>query len=431
MYFVSTEALSGNELTIGELKRQSHSIGVGLVNQGVTKGDKIAFSGENSIQHAVCRFAVKLLGLTFMPLSPTFEKYEVEQEVRSAGANVIISSGDDCHKFGSVLENNINNVKLVVIIDGKSETHVTYDQLLAESRGQTLQQIPYFPVDPSTDMLFLIHTSGSTGRPKCAMIPHRVFINGTDELPLMFRFRGIEGLEDTVSAMCYPCGHVTGTILIPMMILNGIRLVLFGKFDEQLLLKSIAKYGINALPAFPSFGRTLVAGDLLQKYDISSLKAVSIGGAAFPETPARALIQRGIQIKEVYAMTEYVWVTNGSDYNDEYIPGNTGTVAPGCQLKVVDLTTGESLGPGRDGEICIRGNKLFAGYLDNETANLEAFDKDGWYRTGDIGRYDSRERLFIVDRLKEVVRIGIDNHYINISPVEIEQFLLTHPSIAE
>ncbi|CAG2179281.1 unnamed protein product, partial [Oppiella nova] len=129
-------------------------------------------------------------------------------------------------------------------------------------------------------------------------------------------------------------------------------------------------------------------------------------------------------------MTEFFWVTNGSDYNDEYIPGNTGTVAPGCQLKVIDLTTGESLGPGRDGEICIRGNKLFVGYLDNETANLEAFDRDGWYHTGDIGRYDLRERLFIVDRLKEVVRIGIDNHYINISPVEIEQFLLTHPSIA-
>jgi long-subunit acyl-CoA synthetase (AMP-forming) len=130
-------------------------------------------------------------------------------------------------------------------------------------------------------------------------------------------------------------------------------------------------------------------------------------------------------------MTEFCWVTTGSNTSDEFIPGNAGTVAPGCELKIIDLTTGESLGPGRDGEICVRGNKLFAGYLDNEKANLEAIDRDGWYRTGDIGRYDSKERLFITDRLKEVVRIGIDNHYINISPVEIEQFLLTHPSIAE
>ena len=124
-------------------------------------------------------------------------------------------------------------------------------------------------------------------------------------------------------------------------------------------------------------------------------------------------------------------MTSGTDPDEPFIPGNAGTVAQGCEVKIADLATGEPLGPNQDGEICVRGSKLFAGYLHNEKASLEAFDRDGWYRTGDIGHYDDRERIFITDRLKEVVRIGIDNHYINISPVEIEMYLLTHPAIAE
>ncbi|CAG2173738.1 unnamed protein product, partial [Oppiella nova] len=428
-----TEALSGKQLTVGELKSHANAVAVALVDRGVTKGDRIAFYGQNSIQHAVLRFAVKFLGLTFMPLSPTFEKYEVRQEFTAAGANIIVSSADDFHKFQCVLDdsqnNNINGVKLVVIFDGQHDKHVTYDQLVVEGTGRTLAQIPYFEVNPDIDMLFLIHTSGSTGRPKCAMIPHRTFIAGSQE---SLTFLNDEMSEQVVLAMQYPCGHISGTVMIPMQVVNGFRLVIFGEFSEELLMKSIEKYRINVLPAFPSFGRRLIEGDLVDKYDLSSLKGMSTGGAAFPGNIAKAIIDKyGIQFKEAYGMTEFFWVTTGSDTSDEFIPGNAGTVAPGCELKIIDLTTGESLGPGLDGEICVRGNKLFAGYLDNEKANRKPIDRDGWYRTGDIGRYDSQERLFITDRLKEVVRICIDNHYINISPVEIEQFLLTHPSIAE
>jgi len=111
--------------------------------------------------------------------------------------------------------------------------------------------------------------------------------------------------------------------------------------------------------------------------------------------------------------------------------GSLGPISPGSEVKVVDLSTGAALGANTDGEICVRGNKMFAGYLNNEKAYREAVDGEGWYRTGDIGHYDERENIFITDRLKEVIRIGVGNQYINISPVEIEQYLLTHPSIAE
>ena len=134
-------------------------------------------------------------------------------------------------------------------------------------------------------------------------------------------------------------------------------------------------------------------------------------------------------------MTEYYLVTEifniGLARAQTYIPGSLGPISPGTEVKVVDLSTGATLGPNTDGEVCVRGNKLFAGYLNNGKAYREAVDGEGWYRTGDIGHYDERENIFITDRLKEVIRIGVGNQYINISPVEIEHYLLTHPSIAE
>ncbi|CAG2109625.1 unnamed protein product, partial [Medioppia subpectinata] len=414
---------------------QANSIAVALIGRGVTKGDRIAFYGQNSIQHTVLRFVATFLGLTFIPLSPTFEKYEVHEECVATGVTVIMSSAENFHKFEWFLDESRNtsaaNVKFVVIFDGTHDKHVTFEQLLTEGGSQTLDRYPHFAVDPNRDMLFLIHTSGSTGPPKCAMIPHRTLIAGMEEMPLLFNHPGVE-YPTMICAHLYPCGHISGTSMIMALITCGVPIILFGSFTEELLLKSVEKYRIEVLPTFPSFGRTFTEGGLADKYDLSSLKAMSTGGAAFPAPIARCIIDNyGIKLRELYAMTEFVWVTTGSNTYEDYIPGNTGNVAPGCEVKVIDLNTGESLGPNQDGEICVRGNKLFAGYLNNEKATKEAIDKDGWYRTGDIGRYDERERIFITDRLKEVVRIGIGNHYINISPVEIEQYLLTHPSIAE
>ncbi|CAG2115097.1 unnamed protein product, partial [Medioppia subpectinata] len=417
-------------LTIGQLKRQANKIAINLIDRGVTKGDRIAFYGQNSIQHTVLRFVATFLGLTFIPLSPTFGKYEVKQEFLSTGATIIMSSAQDFNKFQGVLDNNTIRVKLVIIFDGKYDTNLNFDQLLAEGKDRALDRYPYFPVNPDTDMFFLIHTSGSTGPPKCAMITHRAMIDGCQEPDIFLDFDQLDG--QAICAMPFTCGHIMGTVLIPLQIIKGTQLVLFGEFNEEILMQAIEKYKINVLGAFPSIGRRLIEGDLVGKYDISSLKGMSTGGAAFPGNIAKQIIKKcGIRFREAYGMTEFIWVTVGSNPNEEYIPGNLGNVAPGCELKIVDLTTGESLGPNQDGEICVRGNKILVGYLNNEKATKEAIDKDGWYRTGDIGRYDERERIFITDRLKEVMRISSGNQIANVSPVEIEQYLLTHPSIAE
>ena len=127
-------------------------------------------------------------------------------------------------------------------------------------------------------------------------------------------------------------------------------------------------------------------------------------------------------------MTEFFLITKFPDIEPiEYIPGNCEHISWDTQLKVIDLTTGKSLGPDIDGEICVKGSKMFSGYLNNESETKATIDSEGWLHTGDIGHYDQNERIFITDRIKNVIKVGV----VTISPSEIEQFLLTHECIAE
>jgi acyl-CoA synthetase (AMP-forming)/AMP-acid ligase II len=127
-------------------------------------------------------------------------------------------------------------------------------------------------------------------------------------------------------------------------------------------------------------------------------------------------------------MTECMPITQYPDieYTD-FIPNNMGYVSRNTELKIVDINTGQKLGPSIDGEIHVRGPQMFSGYLSNIEATKETIDSDGWLHTGDIGYYDQNERLFITDRLKEMIKYkGFP-----VSPAEIEKFLLIHESVAE
>jgi 4-coumarate--CoA ligase len=127
-------------------------------------------------------------------------------------------------------------------------------------------------------------------------------------------------------------------------------------------------------------------------------------------------------------MTEFMPISEYPDLEyTEFIPNNNAHVSRNTELKIIDLKTGQSLGPNSKGEICVKGPKMFLGYLNNTKATKETIDSDGWLHTGDIGHYDTNERLFITDRIKEIIK------YCGwaVSPVEVEQFLLTHESVAE
>ena len=264
-----------------------------LLKREITKTDVIAFYGSNTIQHVILRFVAYFLGITFMPLSPTFGKYEVEEEFKSVQANIIFSSARDLNKFNGIIDGE-NDLKLVVVFDGKDDRFVTFEQLLEEGKDETLKQIPYFDLNPENDMLYYIHTSGSTGRPKCAMISHKFYL-----LRVRDALRVTGCVQGSVVPLIMPLGHIGGSNLIPLHIIGGVTVVVLGHFNDEVLLQSIEKYKIDCLPVFANIARRIIENGLDDKYDLSSLKVVSSGGAAFPANIAKVFIDKyGVQFKE-------------------------------------------------------------------------------------------------------------------------------------
>ncbi|CAG2102734.1 unnamed protein product [Medioppia subpectinata] len=432
------DAVTELSITIGEFKQTATDIAVALLDRGVNQSSLIAFYGPNSIQHAILRVAVQLLGVTFMPLSPTFGQYEVIEKVKSVGADIVICSVNDLAKFSKLLNSNYNDkIKLVLVFDGKHGKYLTYDRLFKESKfiGRNLAKVPHYDVKSRDETLFLIHTSGTTGAPKCAQVPHRMFLNDVDI--------DNTSASSMVSSFLLPLGHISGTFALFTKLCLGCTMVMFSDCNDEFIAHSIQKYRINCLSISPTVCKQMVDHGLLDQYNMSSLKVLSTGGAAFPADTAREFIKKyGLMFRECtflpyilsfktpYAMTEYCRVSYKMSTTD-YEPGNCGHITPGTELKVIDLSTGNSLGPNIDGEICIHGAKMITGYRNNAKAWAEVVDNKGWYRTGDIGHYNDKECIFITDRLKELMRIEVDQYYIKISPVEIEQYLQTHPSIAE
>ncbi|CAG2175346.1 unnamed protein product, partial [Oppiella nova] len=289
------DANTDEQITIGHLKRLSHSIAVALINRGVTKTDRLVYSGQNTIQHTVLRFVAIFLGLPICPLSPTFEAYEVEQEVTSMSATVVLTQQQDLPKFKRVLESDNNSIKFVVIFNATcdthvSEKHVTYEQLVDEGRDQTLITIPYFPVDHNVDPCLLIHTSGSTGRPKCVILKHASILRFYSELGHAFH-KEFQGTPQVVSVL-NPLGHIGGSQLVPSFICLGAKQVIYSEFTVDLQFGSVERYGVTFMVIFPSIGDNFIEGELCNKYDLSSLKIILTGGAHFPAHIARAIINK-------------------------------------------------------------------------------------------------------------------------------------------
>jgi len=221
-------------------------------------------------------------------LGPTLNIFELKNEIQKSGPTIIFASAKKVRDFDSIVvdSDNKSKIKFVVVFDGIHEKYLSYQLLVDEGKDESLEKIPYFNVDPKNDSFILTYSSGTTGIPKCAILSHYMIVSILTESLNNPRFKGM------IVAGSYPFGHVSGSVFLPCLVISGAVLVLFGEYNEELVLKSVEKYRINSMPLFPAFGRKLIEGELVDKYDLSSLKLIFTGGAAFPGNFAKAIIEK-------------------------------------------------------------------------------------------------------------------------------------------
>jgi len=227
-----------------------------------------------------------------------------------------------------------------------------------------------------------------------------------------------------------PFYHIYGmTVIMNLALHAGATVVTMPRFELETFLRVMQDYRVARAFVAPPIVVALAKHPLVDQFDLSSVTLVFSGAAPLDENLAKACGQRlNCKVNQGYGMTEASPATHLVSDDIEWVKvGSIGPVVAGSECKVVDITTGEALGPQSDGEILIRGPQVMKGYLNNPAATAQILDDDGWLHTGDIGHADADGDFYVVDRLKELIKY---KGY-QVPPAELEAILLTHPAVAD
>jgi len=201
------------------------------------------------------------------------------------------------------------------------------------------------------------------------------------------------------------------------------------RFELETFLKTAQEYEVSLAHLVPPIVLALSKNPVVDNYRLPKLRTIFSGAAPLGEELTRACMERlGCSVRQGYGMTETSPVTHSSPAPPEIIKfGSVGVPAPNTECKIVDLETGEALGRGERGEVCVRGPQIMKGYLNKPEATASTIDEDGWLHTGDIGYADEDGHFFIVDRAKELIKYK----GLQVAPAELEAVLVTHPCVAD
>jgi len=415
------EGNTGKALTYGELAVLSQRVAAGLMKLGVEKGGVIAVLLPNGCEFVAVFLGAAIRGAIVTTANPFYTPVELENQIRVASATMVVTHSSYVEKLRAL--------DLQIITIDKHVDSCLHISVLFEADEE---ECPIVDIDPD-DLVCLPFSSGTTGLPKGVMLTHKSLLSSVSQqvdgqIPNLY-------MTDEDFVMCVlPMYHIYSLNSIMLCGLRvGATLVTMPKFNLQLMLEIIQKYKVTVLPAVPPIVLAMAKNPIVLNYDLSSLRMMLSGAAPLGKELEDAFRARlpGAVIGQGYGMTEAGPVLAMSlAFAKMPFPvksGSCGTVVRNSEVKIVDNDTGLSLTYNQPGEICIRGPQIMKGYLNNPEATAHTLDKDGWLHTGDIAFIDEDEEMFIVDRVKEIIKVK----GFQVPPAELEALLISHDGILD
>jgi long-chain acyl-CoA synthetase len=276
----------------------------------------------------------------------------------------------------------------------------------------------------------LQYTGGTTGLPKGAMLTHGNLTAANSQFVMTATFGGADLKEGQERFLCVlPPFHIYA---LSVNMLFGVRLgatqTLLVKFDPAEVLKELSTKKITVFPGVPTMYTAINHFPGVEGFDLRSLKYCGSGGAPLPaEVHQRFLQLTGCSLAEGWGMTETSPSGTFSPMTARHRVGSCGIPVPGADIRLASLLDPDEYVTGERGEMVIKGPNVMKGYWNAEAATREAFNRDGYMRTGDVAEMDADGYLFIVDRTKDMLLCSGYNVY----PRIIEEAIYTHPAVAE
>jgi acyl-CoA synthetase (AMP-forming)/AMP-acid ligase II len=397
------DAATGNRVTRAEFLERTHRTAGALSARGFGPGGVLALWGPNSADWAVAALGALAAGGATTGISPVATDGELGMFLARTRTTVLAADPALCDRAR---------------VTGVGEVDVLGE--LANASGRTAPEVR---IEPSTTAL-LPGSSGTTGPPKSVRLTHGNLAAGVGQLQ-----GGVRFTEDDVVLAVAPFAHVLGSVVtLAGPLAAGATVVTMPRFHLPALLDIVEAHRVTVLAVPPPVLAALTSPGAAAR-DLSSVQFLAAGGA--PVSPALqeragARLPQAV-VAQGYGMTETTGMIPVPDRDRGTAPGTVGLLGPSTEARIVDPASGRDFGPDQDGELWVRGPQVTPGYLDDPAADAALFGPEGWLHTGDLARFDGTGRLRIVDRLKELIKVG----GLQVAPAELEALLMAHPAVAD
>jgi len=413
--------LTGKTVLHGEVKEQALNVARALKSHDLKKGDVVAIVLPNCLEYPVLVQGCLYLGIAITPINPAYTANEISRQLSASKASVIFGHSSIVDKLkkssdlaGCVKKSFLIGENLI------SEGALHWDDFIASSSGPVPEQAD---IDVMNDVAVLPFSSGTTGVPKGVMLSqHNLVVNNysisCNDSTYMIAAAGLQQ-ETTISVL--PLYHIYGlNLTMSSGLHNGVKQVILPGFDPTLFVKAMEEYKPTFLHLVPPLMGFLANHPLVTPDHLKSLRQINVGAAPIGPTLITQFYKKAPKytiFKEGWGLSEVAGGATGCHGPRKL--GSCNQILPNLRLQIRDVETDTAQGPNTVGEIVLKGPHCMLGYSNNEEANKEIFDDDGWMRTGDIGYYDEDYHIFLVDRIKELIKVK----GLQVAPAELEDVL--------
>lgn len=411
------DACTEKTVTYAELQDKVVRCALWIQNQGIKYGDVISVCTNNHLNSIVPCLAAIYVNTIFNPWDENMDLKTSLYVMRLTTPKIIFCS----EKSVNVILNTIkeSNYNPIVVIFGNHPDAISFSDILNMYTDAEVANFRRVEPDNIKQTTCIMLSSGTTGMPKGVEMSNYSLLRVSDDKNL--------DVTNAVAIWFSSLYWLSGILMNLKTIVQGSKIILYPEFDEEMTCQLIEKYKITLIFLSTSMVNRFLKAGYIKKYSLLSLKFIICGGAIIkPKTQKemRSILPH-VQILQGYGMTEICGI--GTLQLSTHKNGSCGTVRENVQMKVVDPENGKVIGPNNSGELWIKTEILMNGYYKNPDATKSTIDEEGWLHSGDIGYFDDDGELFIIDRLKDLIKY----RGYQISPGEIESVLTTHPAVRE
>lgn len=432
----------GRRHTFAQINEQVDLAARALMGLGVQKGDHVALWLNNSDDWVFLMFAVGKIGAVLVPVNTRFRTADLNYVLGQSDSNFLIThntsgpidylamvrevvklpqSGD------AISDPNFPALRKVIILDDAAHAG-TVQWSAAKQAASAVSEADLAAraaVVKPTDMSLIMYTSGTTGFPKGAMHHHNLILNVRERA-----YRMGHTANDVILSYL-PLFHAFGfSECMLMSMVSGAKQIVMDVFDPAEALDYVETEGGSILHGFEAHAKALAEEQQRKPRNVSTLRTGIFGAGPHSATPIlkkAARLLAPIRLVSGFGMTE-VWIGVGLsslDDSEELRLEASGYPGIGYESRIVDLETGEICGPGKEGELQVRGRYLMQGYYKKPSETAASYTNDGWFHTGDTAVWRPDGHLRFLGRYKDMLKVGGEN----VDPMEVEGFLLDHPAV--